>query len=162
MTKAKTAITIAATAFGTVALIWATPIIIHYGTGQPDNPPLTAGAPESWYSENTTYQHTIETKSEYATAYKNCTLQVSKDGTGTDPVSFWLYMECGSEQGVPSTYGNATTRFHFMTVPADFAASWTHGSFCEMTLTHVNSHNVTSDSNFYTSSDVDIYCNNRW
>lgn len=163
MTRTKTAIIVVAVPVAAVAaLLWAWPMMAQDDEGLSRISNLDdTGAPESWYSENSTHRHNIKMKSEYATAYKNCILQMVKEGTGTDTISFWLYMECGSEQGIPSTYGNATNRFHFMTIPADFEASWTDNSFCDMTLTHYNTHNSSSNNN-YTNSYVNIFCNDDW
>ena len=85
-------------------------------------------------------------------------LQMAKDGTGTDVISFWLYMECAGESGVSSTYENDTRRFHFMTVPADFEASWPGNTYCWMELTHYNTYNGSSNRDT-TDSSVHIYCN---
>ena len=154
MTKTGTATAAAISAAAT-----ATFILVAWPAVSDDGPPADAfgpddrKAPDSWYSETSERPNSKRTTSEYETDYADCTLRMAKDGTGTDAVSFWLHMECAEEHGIPSTYGNDTHRFHFMTIPADFEASWPDNGNCQLALGHTS----WNDGNA-TNSDMWLNC----
>lgn len=154
MTKTGTAAAAAISAAATAAFLLVAWHAVSDGGPPADSfGPDDRKAPDSWYSETSERPDSKRTTSEYETDYADCTLRLAKDGTGTDVISFWLHMECAGEHGVPSTYGNDTHRYHFMTVPADFEASWPDSGDCQMALDR-----TVWDSGDATSSGVRITC----